>query len=126
MEEFYIDVKLNRGMVRLQVDEVPAEQWDLPFVPQFIVEYHNGREFVTLTLRLEQGKWFDNNISTEDDTYYMRYFDGRPDSWDPHYQSPLEQEEINNIGSAIARHMIVHLQAYMGLFVPTFPCPEIN
>lgn len=125
MEEFYIDVALNRGMVRLQVDEVPPEQWDLPFVPQFIVEYHNGREFVTLTLRLEQGKWFDNNVRFDDDAY-LHYFDTRPDSWDPYYHSPLEQDEINNIGSAIARHMIVHLQAYMALFVPTFPCPEVN
>ncbi|GAA4092820.1 hypothetical protein [Mucilaginibacter panaciglaebae] len=125
MEEFYIDVKLNRGMVRLQVDEVPPEQWDLPFMPQFIVEYHNGHEFVTLTLRLEQGKWHDNNTRFNDDTY-LRYFDSRPDNWDPYYQSPLDLDEINSIGSAIARHMIVHLQAYMGLFVPTFPCPEIN
>ena len=112
-------------MVRLQVDEVPPEQWDLPFVPQFIVEYHNGHEFVTLTLRLEQGKWFDNNTRFNDDAY-LRYFDSRPDNWDPYYQSPLDQDEINNIGGAIARHMIVHLQAYMGLFVPAFPCPEAN
>jgi hypothetical protein len=125
MEEFYIDVKLNHGMVRLQVDEVPAEQWDIPYMPQLIVEFHDGREFVTLTLRLEQGKWYDNNTHLNEDEY-LRYFESRPDNWDPYYQSPLGREEINQIGNAIARHMIVHLQAYMSLFVAAFPCPEAN
>jgi hypothetical protein len=124
MEEFYIDVQLNRGLVRLQVDEVPPEEWDVPYAPQFIVEFHNGAAFITLTLRLEHGQWYDSNSRYNSEEQHPHYLDA--DDWNPYYQGPLDHEEINEVGRAIARHMIVHLQAYMGLFIPAFPDPAVN
>jgi len=126
MEEFYVDVELNRGLTRFQVDEVPPEEWDLPYTPQFIVEFHNGKNFITLTLRLEQGQWFDCNTRFRNDDFHLNNFDLSANTWNPEYQSPLCQDEINRLGMAIASHMVVLLQAYMGLFTPVFPSPAVN
>ncbi|GAB3934901.1 hypothetical protein [Mucilaginibacter myungsuensis] len=126
MEVFYIDVELDRGLTRFQVDEVPPEQWDMPHTPQFIVEYHNGREWVILILRLEKGKWYDRNSRLHGDEQHLNHFSLNADTWSPEYQSPLNQLEIESIGRAVSRHMVVLLQAYMGLFVPVFPKPAIN
>ncbi len=126
MEEFYVDVQLNLGMARLQVDEVPPEQWDMPYIPQFIIEFYNGKGFITLTLQLEKGKWHDRNMRTSGEDWHLRYFELGADAWNPDYQSPLYQEEIDRIGEAISRHMIVMLNAYMSLFVLTFPDPSVN
>lgn len=126
MEEFYVDVQLNPGMARVQVDEVPPEQWDMPYIPQFIIEFHNGREFITLTLQLEKGRWFDRNTRTTGDDWHLRYFELGTNTCNPDYQSPLYQEEIDRIGEGISRHMVVMLNAYMSLFVPVFPHPSVN
>jgi len=126
MNEFYIDVQLNAGITRLQVDEVPPEQWDMPYIPQFIIDFHNGREFITLTLQLEKGTWYDRNMRTSGDDWHLRYFELGTDAWNSDYQSPLCREEIDRIGQAISRHMIVMLNAYMSLFVLTFPDPSVN
>lgn len=126
MEVFYIDVELNRGLTRLQVDEVPPEQWDMPHTPQFYVEYHNGKEFTMIILRLEKGNWYDRNTRLHGDEYHLNHFSLNEDTWSPEYQSPLDRYEIDNIGRAISRHMVVMLQAYIGLFVPVFPWPAIN
>lgn len=125
MEEFYIDVKLSRGMTRIQVDEVPPEQWDLPYAPQFIIEFYNGHEFTTLLLQLEQGEWYDRNARIQDDDIQY-YFDPLPDAAGSDYQSPLSVQAIREIGQAISRHMVVHLTAYMGLFIPVFREPTLN
>jgi hypothetical protein len=126
MEEFYIDVQLSLGTARLQVDEVPPEQWDMPFTPQFIIEFYNGRKFITLTLQLLHGKWYDRNSLLSDGDWHLQYFEADPNPCNSDYQSPLYQEEIDEIGQAISRHMIVMLSTYMGLFVPVFPKPEVN
>ncbi|AMR33609.1 hypothetical protein A0256_20345 [Mucilaginibacter sp. PAMC 26640] len=124
MQEFYIDVELSQGVTRIQVDEVPPEQWDMPYAPQFIIEYHNGREFITLTLLLDQGKWYDRNSRITEDDSQLRYVDA--DSWNMAYQSPLGDGAVREIGEAIGRHMIVHLTAYMALFIPVFRAPGLN
>jgi len=127
MEEFYIDVELSRGMTRIQVDEIPPEQWDMPYTPQFIIEFHNGLAFITLTLQLEDGRWYDRNTRLSDDDFHLRYFELGPDeAWNPDYQSPLPESAVARIGQAISRHMVVHLTAYMGLFVPVFREPTLN
>lgn len=126
MEEFYIDVQLNKGTARLQVDEVPPEEWDMPYTPQFIIEFHDGKGFITLTLQLEKGKWYDRSSRVSDGDWHLRYFELGPDAFNPDYQSPLYQEEIDEIGRAISRHMVVMLNAYMSLFVLTFPDPAVN
>ncbi|OOQ61915.1 hypothetical protein [Mucilaginibacter pedocola] len=123
MEEFYIDVELSRGLTRIQVDEVPPEQWDMPYTPQFIIEFRDGNEFITLTLQLEDGHWYDRSARLPDDDY-PRPPDAEPT--DPYYQSPLTAQAIQAVGEAISRHMIVHLTAYMGLFVPVFRTPTLN
>jgi hypothetical protein len=126
MEEFYIDVELSQGITRIQVDEVPPEQWDMPFTPQFIIEFHNSNGFITLTLQLEQGNWYDRNTRVSDDDTYLRYTEPDPDARNPDYQSPLSESAIRKIGQAIGRHMVVHLTAYMGLFIPVFREPTFN
>ena len=126
MEEFYIDVELSQGMTRIQVDEVPPEQWNMPYTPQFIIEYHNGQAFITLTLQLENGRWYDRNTRLPDNDLYLRYFELGPEAWNPDYQSPLSESAILKIGEAISRHMVIHLTAYMGLFVPVFREPTLN
>jgi hypothetical protein len=45
---------------------------------------------------------------------------------DSAYNSPLSSLAIQDIGMAIGRHMVVHLTAYMGLFVPVFRTPTLN
>jgi len=125
MEEFYIDVKISRGMTRIQVDEVPPEQWDLPYAPQFIIEFYNGREFITMMLQLEQGEWYDRNARVQDDDI-QRYFEPVPDPRNADYESPLSVQAIQEIGQAISRHMVVHLTVYMGLFIPVFREPTLN
>jgi hypothetical protein len=126
MEAFYIDVELSRGITRIQVDEVSPEQWDMPYTPQFIIDFHNGKGFITLTLQLEQGKWYDRNSRVSEDDFHIHYFEPGPDSGNPNYQSPLSESAIREIGRAIARHMIVQLTAYMGMFIPAFPTPTLN
>jgi len=126
MEEFYIDVELSQGMIRIQVDEVPPEQWDMPYTPAFIIEFHNGMEPIMLTLQLEQGRWYDRNSRLPDEDFHLRYFELGPGAWNPNYQSPLTESAIVKIGQAISRHMVVHLTAYMGLFVPVFREPTLN
>lgn len=126
MEEFYIDIPLSRGVTRIQVDEVPSEQWDIPFIPQFIIEYYSDDAFTTLTIQLEYGKWYDRNTRVTEDDYYKRYFELGMEAWNPDYQSPLSNDILQQIGTAIARHMVIHLTAYLGLFVPAFRNPALN
>lgn len=120
MQEFYIDVELSRVLTRIQVDEVPPEEWDMPYTPQFIIEFHTGKGFITLTLQLEDGQWYDRSGRIPDDG------PAAVEACDPYYQSPLTSQAIQTIGEAIGRHMIVHLTAYMGLFVPVFRTPTLN
>ncbi|WP_374951377.1 hypothetical protein [Mucilaginibacter sp.] len=126
MDEFYIDVTLSQGLTRIQVDEVSPEQWDMPYAPQFIIEFHNGKEFITLTMHLEDGKWYDRNKRISEDDKQLRYFELNADNYNPYYQSPLNEDAIQLIGQAIGRHMLVHLTAYMALFIPVFPNPDLN
>lgn len=126
MEEFYINVELGRVMTRIQVDEVPPERWDMPNTPQFIIDFHNGRGFVTLTIQLDQGYWYDSNTRKTEDDFYLNQADPGDEAYDPYYQSPLSEATLQEIGRAIARHMIVLLTTYMGLFVPAFPTPTLN
>jgi hypothetical protein len=122
METFYINVELSRGMTRIQVDEVPPEQWPMPYSPQFVIEYHNGQQFITLTLQLEQGQWYDLDTRVSEEDPHLLYFQ----ACNPNYQSPLSEIAIREIGGAIGRHMVVHLCTYMGLFVPVFREPSLN
>ncbi|MFA6083847.1 hypothetical protein [Mucilaginibacter sp.] len=122
MEAFYIDVELSRGMTRIQVDEVPPEQWPVPYSPQFVIEYHNGQQFITLTLQLEQGRWYDRDTRLAGQDFHLHYFQ----AGNPGYQSPLSETALREIGEAIGRHMVVHLCNYMGLFVPVFREPSFN
>jgi hypothetical protein len=126
MQAFYIDVELNRGITRLQVDEVSPELWDMPCVPQFLVDFYNGKGFITLTLQLEEGRWYDRNTRVTEDDLQISYSDPITRGWNPNYQSPLSELAIQQIGRAIARHMVIQLTAYMGLFVPAFPTPTLN
>ncbi|MEO7214444.1 hypothetical protein [Mucilaginibacter sp.] len=126
MQEFYIDVGLSQGVTRIQVDEVPPEQWDMPYTPQFIVEFHNGKNFTTLTLQLEDGQWYDRNARVSEGDLYPRYAEPDAETRDPYYKSPLTGQALQFIGEAIGRHMIVYLTAYMGLFVPVFRAPTLN
>jgi|GEM_PF-1943178 len=127
MDEFYIDVELRRGLTRIQVDEVPPEQWGVPFIPCFVIEYHTGRGFLTLTLQLEDGTWHDRNSRLSEGDFHLRFFELGPDeACNPDYQSPLSEEELKAIGSAISNHMVVRLTAYMGLFIPQFRNPTLN
>lgn len=105
MEEFYVDVELSRGMTRIQVDEVLPEHWDLPAIPQFIIEYYSDHEFVTLTIQLEDGAWTDR---------------------DHPFSSVLSPSELLLVGRAISNYMVVRLTAYMGLFIPSFRNPTLN
>ena len=41
-------------------------------------------------------------------------------------QYPMTPDTVAKIGQAISRHMVVHLTAYMGLFVPVFREPTLN
>jgi hypothetical protein len=126
MEEFYIDIELSQGITRIQVEEIPPEQWDMPYTPQFIIEFYDTKQFVTLTLLLEQGKWYDRNTRIADDDFHLRYFELGPDALNPNYQSPLTDAALQQIGRGIARHMVVMLTYYMGLFVPVFREPTFN
>nr|WP_067060803.1 hypothetical protein [Mucilaginibacter sp. L294] len=127
MEEFYIDVELSRGLTRIQVDEVPHGNWTMPGVPQFVVELYTGCGFLTLTLQLEDGTWYDRNSRLSEGDFYLRFFEQGPDeAFNPDYQSPLSPEELKAIGSAISNHMVVCLTAYMGLFILQFRNPTLN
>ena len=126
MEEFYIDVELSRGLTRIQVDEVLPEQWDMPYIPQFVIEYHTGLGFLTLTVQLENGTWYDRNSRSSEDDFHLRYFEMGPDAWSPDYQSPLSKADLLVIGRAISNYMVIRLTAYMGLFVPSFRNPTLN
>src|ERR1700712_3474060 len=123
MQAFYIDVELSQGITRVQVDEVSPEQWDMPYTPQFIIDFYNDKGFITLTLQLEEGKWYDRNTRVSEDDLHVSYSDPGPENWNPNYQSPLSELTIQQIGRAIARHMVIQLTAYMALFVPSFPTP---
>jgi hypothetical protein len=124
MEEFYIDVELSQGLTRIQVDEVPSEQWDMAFAPQFIIEYHNGKEFITMTLQLEQGQWYDRDARAAEGNH-PQYIDLSREAVHNYY-SPLSEIAIRAIGQAIGRHMVVYLTAYMGLFISVFRKPTLN
>ncbi|WP_299517109.1 hypothetical protein [Mucilaginibacter sp.] len=119
-------MELSQGITRIQVDKVPPEQWDMPYTPQFIIEFHNGMEFITLTLQLEDGRWYDRSARLPDEDVYLRYFELGSCVWNPDYRSPLLESAIIKIGQAISRHMVVHLTAYMGLLVPVFREPTLN
>ena|SRR3954469_1308275 len=122
MEAFYIDVELSRGITRIQVDEVPPEQWSMPYAPQFVIDYHNGQHFITVTLQLEQGRWYDRDTRFSEEDFPLHYLQ----TGNPAYHSPLSETAIRQIGEAIGRHMVVHLCAYMGLFIPVFREPSLN
>jgi len=127
MEEFYIDVELSRGMIRIQVDEILPEHWDIPYIPQFIIEFHTGKAFLTLTIQLENGTWYDRNTRLSEDDFHLRYLELGPDeAWNPEYQSPLSAADLKIIGMAISNHMVIHLTTYMSLFVPQFRNPILN
>ena len=127
MQEFCIDVVLRRGLTRIQVDEVPPESWPMPGMPQFVVEFYTGTGFLTLTLQLEGGTWYDRNNRLSEDDHQLHYFDLEPgEAWNPDYQSPLNADELKAIGVAIANQMIISLTAYMGLFIPQFQNPALN
>lgn len=126
MNEFYVDVVINRVMTRVQVDEIPEELLDIPTIPQFNIDFYNGKGFTTLTLQLEWGQWYDRNSRLPGDEPHLRYFEPEAELWNPDYQSPLSSEDIQEIGRAIARHMVVKLTSRVGLFVPVFPDPSCN
>jgi hypothetical protein len=126
MEEFYIDVELRRGLTRIQVDEVSPEEWDMPYIPQFVIEFHTGQTFLTLTVHLENGAWYDRNTRLSDGDFHLRYFELGPDAWNPGYQSPLSAEELKAIGIGISNYMIVRLTAYMSFFVSSFRNHTLN
>jgi hypothetical protein len=120
MEEFYIDIELTRGTSRIQVQEITAEHWDLLYTPQFVIEYYADKGFITFTICLEEGIWVDRNTRISENEYYLRYFELGEDAWNPDYQSPLSHSELQELGNAIARHMVVQLSAYMSLFCHHF------
>ena len=127
MDEFYIDVELSRGLTRIQVDKVSPEESVMPYIPRFVIEYHNGRGLLTLNLQLENGIWYNRNGRLSKGDFYLRFFELGPDeAFNPDYQSPLSPEELRAIGSAISNCMVVRLTAYIGLFIPQFRNPTLN
>lgn len=126
MEEFYIDIQLSQGLTRIQVDEVPSEQWAASNTPMFIIEYYNGSNFTTLTVQFKGGQWYDRNTLIPEEDYYLRYLELGSDAWNPDYQSPLNADKLQEIGVAISRHMIVYLTAYLGMLIPSFPNTSLN
>ena len=120
MGEFYIDIELTRGTTLIQVQEITAEQWDLLCTPQFVIEYYANKSFITFTIRLEEGIWVDRNTRISENEYHLRYFELGEDAWNPDYLSPFSHSELQELGYAIARHMVVQLSAYMSLFCHHF------
>ncbi|GAA4327625.1 hypothetical protein GCM10023149_31140 [Mucilaginibacter gynuensis] len=127
MQEFYIDVVMYRGLTRIQVDEVPPEGWTSQGKPQFIIEFYADSGFLTLTLQLENGIWYDRNTRLSAEDYHLRFFEPGPDeAFVPNYKSPLSTEDIRIIGNGISNYMVVALTSYMGLFIPQFRTPTLN
>ena len=126
MEEFYIDVELYRGVTRIQVDEQPPEEWDMPYMPQFVIEFYTGQAFLTFTIQLENGEWYDRNTRLSDGDFHLQYFELGPDAWNANYRSPLTTDELKAIGHAISNYMIVKLTAYMSFFVRSFGDTTLN
>ena len=126
MEEFYVDIRLPEGVIRVQVDEVPAQQWDIPFTPEFIIEYFNGKDLITLTLVLEQGRWFERGNWLRNNQPQLLGLNAEPDELHFSFIALPSESLIQEIGNAIARHMVVHLTTYMGLFMPAFRNPIVN
>jgi len=122
MEEFYIDVEPERGITQTQVDEMPPEQWGMDYTPQFIIELHNGAAFITLTLQLQQGRWYDRNTKRPDEEFHLYYLGLEPDAQTPNYQSYLIESTVIQIDRAISNYMV----AYMNLSVPVFCKSTLN
>lgn len=127
LPEFYIEVELERGLTRVQVEAIAFSGWDMPGCPQFIIEYFTGHDFFTLTVQLENGTWYDRNTRLSEDEFFLRYFELGPEkAWDPAYESPLSVAELKLIGNGISNYMVVMLSDYMGLFVPQYRTPTLN
>jgi len=125
--EFYIDVELERGLTRVQVEAVSSGSWDIPGCPQFVIEYFTGQHFLTLTLQLEGGTWYDRNTRLPEDQFFLRYFELGPDkAWDPGYQSPLSPAALKSIGNKISDYLVVAVHDYLCLFIPQYRTPTLN
>lgn len=127
MDKFYIDVEISRGATRIQVDEVLPEHWDMPCIPQFVIEFYSGRAFLNLTVQLVNGSWYDRNTLLSEEDFRLSRFEPWPEqAWNADYQSPLNAADLKAIGMAISNYMIIRLTAYMGLFVPQYRNPTLN
>ncbi|CAM3756920.1 hypothetical protein MUGA111182_07690 [Mucilaginibacter galii] len=128
METFYIDAELSRGLTRIQVDEIQPEHWDMPATPQFMIEFYmHGSGFMTLTIQLESGIWYDRLTRLSEDDLQLLYYELDPNhAWDPNYQCPLSKAELKNIGMVISNYMVTYLTIYMGAFIPQFRTPTLN
>lgn len=127
MTEFYIEVELEHGLTRIQVDAIAFNGWDMPACPQFIIEYFTGHDFLVRTIQLEHGTWYDRNTRLSENEFFLRYFELGPEkAWNPEYESPLSAAELKLIGNSISNYMVGMLSAYMGLFVPQYRTPTLN
>jgi hypothetical protein len=126
MEEFFIDVRLERGITRIQVEEITPEEHAILNILLFTIDFYSGKGFTTLTLQLQDGKWFDRNMLFGEDDSQQHNLVLNFDSRNLNYQPALSQEDINRIGKSIADFMVIKLIARMSLFVPVFPKPSLN
>ena len=127
MEEFCINVELKSRITCIQVEPVPPGSWYASGFPQFLLEFHNGRGFVNLTLQLENGTWYDRNTRLSEDDFHLRFFElGPDDAWNPDYQSPFSPAELKAMGQAISNYMAVYLGNYLGYFIQQLTRPGLN
>ena len=127
MDEFIIDAELRRGVTPLQVEVVPADRWTMPACPQFVVTYFNEQQVCVVTLQLENGVWYDQDTRLLENQLFSIGLESRaPKAYDPAYRSPLEVNELRNIGHEISKRMTVQLTAWLSLFTPTYPAPVLN
>jgi len=124
INDFYVDVEMSTRITRIQVEEIPEEQWYTRGCPQFRIDYYHEKGFNTLVLELEQGRWYDCGTRYSADDYQSSC--SEPQGWDPEYKSPLSNQDTRKIGQAIANHMVVKLTARVGLYIPVFPNPGSN
>lgn len=109
MNDFFITAKLRQGITKIEVQHItPPEQFMLGIL-LFTVDFYNGRNFTTCTLKLLNGNWFDHEVTSVHG-----------------FESQLYETEINNIGEAIARYMLVTDAGTLHLLIPFFPDPKMN
>ncbi|MCZ4223447.1 hypothetical protein [Pedobacter rhodius] len=125
MLEFYIDVKLSRGLSRIQVDEVLPEQWGMPYIPQFADRYPTPGNFL-VSKQFENGIWYARNSRISNDDLHISYFAPDLDALRPDYQSLLACIKLKSTGIAISNPDGHLPECLYAAFVPQFRKPSLN